>query len=131
MLGLCGSDVTALHLRPCLSSQVCLCGMWACKCQGQRSEDYLWESVLSFRPVGPRYQTQVARLGNRYLHPWNRLTGSLFSFIFETFLKSYNPMNYIDIFKFSLNGFVYLYFTMNNLKSLLLLKGSIVGKHSD
>lgn len=40
-------------------------------------------------------------------------------------------MNYIDIFEFSLNGFVYLYFTMNNLKFLLLLKGNIVGKHSD
>lgn len=90
----------------------------------------MWESVLSFHPVGPRYQTQVARLGNRYLNPWNRLTGSLFSFIFETFLESYNPMNYIDILEFSLNGFVYLYFTMNNLKFLLLLKGNIVGKHS-
>lgn len=75
------------------------------------------ESVLSFHPVGPRYQTQVARLGSRHLNPWNHLTGSLFSFIVETFLESYNQVNYIDVFEFYLNGFMYLYFTMRNLKS--------------
>lgn len=83
------------------------------------------ESLLSFHPEGPRYQTQVARLGSRHLNPWNHLTGSLFSFIVETFLESYNPVNYIDVFEW-----IYVFVFYNELPKVPI-KGSIVGKHSE
>lgn len=35
----------------------------------QRSEDSLWESVLSFHHVGPRDQTEVIRFGSSRLYP--------------------------------------------------------------
>lgn len=41
------------------------------------SEDNLWESILSFHPLGPRDHTQVVGLGSKHLH----LQGSGFSLL--------------------------------------------------
>lgn len=33
-----------------------------------RSEDNFWKKIISFPQIGPRYQTQVIRLGSKCLH---------------------------------------------------------------
>lgn len=49
-------------------------------CGGQRSEDDLWESVLSFHYVGPGDRTLVIRLGTTHPYPLSHLPGSPFSY---------------------------------------------------
>lgn len=43
-----------------------------------RSENSLWEFVLSFHQVGLRYQARVVRLGSKPLYPLHHLAGPCF-----------------------------------------------------
>lgn len=72
-------DDDFVFLREGFYCIICVCThMWVHTWHTlRRWEDTLWVSFLSFQHVGLNDQTQVLRLGGRYLYPWAIFYGIL------------------------------------------------------
>lgn len=62
---------------------VCMGGLLGASVHVWRLEDSLLDLVLSFHQVGPRDQTKVIRLVNKYLFPLSHLVSQLLTLLNE------------------------------------------------